>query len=98
VLSDGRFAVFGGGDPNGEATRSCEVLTLDGDGERWKPLPPMHDARMGFASTAIGGCVIVAGGESSITAEVYEEAHGRWRRLPCNIPIPSSHWMGNALM
>jgi hypothetical protein len=35
VLSDGRFAVFGGWGENSEDTASCEVLTLDGDVERW---------------------------------------------------------------
>jgi hypothetical protein len=87
VLSDGRFAVFGGGVNYMFApTASCEVLTLDGDIERWDPLPQMHEARRSFACAAIGGCVIVAGGSESITAEVYEEALGRWRWLPCNLP------------
>jgi hypothetical protein len=87
VLSDSRFAVFGGCDTmNHElVTRSCEALTLDGDDERWEPLPQMHDARKGLACAAIGGCVIVAGGVGSVTTEVYEEALGRWRRLPCNL-------------
>ena len=99
VLSDGRFAVFGGagGYP---PTSPCEVLTLDGDTERWDPLPPMHEARTFFACAAIGRCVIVAGGEGSVTAEVYEKALGRWRRLPCDIPCIA--WelcgMGSALM
>jgi hypothetical protein len=48
------------------------VLTLDGDIERWDPLPPMHEAREYFACAAIGKCVVVAGGEDSFTAEVYE--------------------------
>jgi hypothetical protein len=99
VLSDGRFAVFGGWDTDNEPTRSCEVLTPDGDDERWDLLPPMHEARMGFACVAIGGCVIVAGGDVSVTAEVYEEALGRWRRLPCNIPYDGDlWWMGSASM
>jgi hypothetical protein len=80
-------------------TASCEVLTLDGDIERWDPLPPMHEARRSFAYAAIGGCVIVAGGFGSITAEVYEEALGRWRRLPCSLPHDGQlHVMGSALM
>jgi hypothetical protein len=62
------------------------VLSLDRDGERWEPLPQMHDARHGPACAAIGGCVIVAGGDGLVTAEVYEEALGRWRRLPCDLP------------
>jgi hypothetical protein len=37
---------------------TCEVLTLDGDTERWDPLPPMHEARRNVACAAIGGCVI----------------------------------------
>jgi hypothetical protein len=99
VLSDGRFAVFGGWHDNGGAIRSCEVLTLDGDDERWEPLPPMHEAWFGLACAAIGGCVIVAGGEGSITAEVYEEALGRWRRLPWNLPHETELClMGSALM
>jgi hypothetical protein len=105
VLSDGRFAAFGGWDNNSVATRTCEALTLDGDGERWESLPQMHEARIGFSCAAIGGCVIVAGGEGSITAEVYEEALGRWRRLPCNLPhdhdgfgVWGVSWMGTALL
>jgi hypothetical protein len=99
VLSDGRFAVFGGEDPSESATSSCEALTLDADGARWSPLPPMHEPRCGFACAAIGGCVIVAGGEGSTTAEVYEEGLGRWRRLPCTLPDDSQLcWMGSAMM
>ena len=100
VLSDSRFAVFGGYTGNSAmVTASCEVLTLDGAIERWDPLPPMQEAREGFACAAIGGCVIVAGGEDSITVEVYEEALGRWRRLPCNLPHDGQlRRMGSALM
>jgi hypothetical protein len=78
VLSDGRFAVFGGWDNNGRATRLCEALTLDGDDERWEPLPLLHEPRICLACATIGGCVIVAGGYLSITAEVYDEARRRW--------------------
>jgi hypothetical protein len=34
VLSDGRFAVFGGHDADGTATSSCEALALNADGAR----------------------------------------------------------------
>jgi hypothetical protein len=98
VLSDGRFAVFGG-DASGITTSSCEALTLDADGARWSSLPPMHEPRWGFACAAIGGCVIVAGGVGSTTAEVYEEGLGLWRRLPCSLPHDSQlRWMSSALM
>jgi hypothetical protein len=86
VLSDGRFAVFGGRDASNAATLSCEALTLDADGARWDTLSPMHEPRLGCACVTVGGCVIVAGGGDSITAEVYEEGLGRWRRLPCSLP------------
>jgi hypothetical protein len=83
VLSDGRFATFGGKDNNQVVLASCEALTLDGD-ERWEPLPPMREARSGFTYAAVGGCVIIAGGSTgSTTVDVYEEGLGRWRRLPC---------------
>jgi hypothetical protein len=59
----------------------------------------MHEARKGFACAAIGGCVIIAGGVGSNTVEVYEEALGRWRRLPCSLPHDGGLcWMGSALM
>jgi hypothetical protein len=99
VLSDGRFAVFGGEDDSGANTSSCEVLTLDADGARWSPLPPMHEPRWEFVCAAIGGCVIVVGGLGSTTAEVYEEGLGRWRRLPCPLPHHTQLYiMGSALM
>jgi hypothetical protein len=101
VLSDGRFAVFGGLTDvvagTSTTTTSCEVLTLDEDDERWEPLPPMHTARRGFACAAVVGCVIIAGGDAGGTVEVYEEALGRWRRLPCSLPH-GIRWMGSALM
>ena len=62
VLSDGRFAVFGGSDDEDMPLASCEVLTLDGDDERWEPLPPMREPRIGCICAAVEGCVIVAGG------------------------------------
>jgi hypothetical protein len=83
VLRDGRFAVFegnGGSDNEGNGgaefveTASCEVLTLDGN-ERWEPLPPMREVRSSSTCAAVGGCVIVAGGDTSV--EVYEEGLGR---------------------
>jgi hypothetical protein len=99
VLSDGRFAVFGGHDASGTDASSCAALTIDADGARWSPLPPMHEPRWGFACAAIGGCVIVAGGEGLTTAELYEEGLGRWRRLPCSLPHSGQLlMMGSALM
>lgn len=102
MLSDGRFAVFGGRDNSGTMRSSCEALTLDVGDEQWESLPPMHEPREGFACVAIacGGCVIVAGGTGSTTAEVYEEELGRWRRLPCGFHPHGNHvqWMGSAMI
>jgi hypothetical protein len=99
VLSDGRFAVFGGLDVDTAVPSSCEALTLDVDGERWNALPPMHEGRCTFACAAVGGCVIVAGGFGSMAAEVYEEGLGRWRRLPCSLPFDTKLFCaGSALL
>jgi hypothetical protein len=100
VLSDGRFAVFGGLGINHVPVASSEALNLDGD-ERWEPLPPMREARRNFTCAAVGGCVIVAGGFGSTAAvEVYVEALGRWRWLPCSLPHEGGFlsWMGSALL
>jgi hypothetical protein len=101
VLSDGRFAVFGGltDFATNTPTTACEVLSLSGGNERWEPLPPMLEARAGVACAAVGGCVVVAGGNVSGTVEVYEETLGRWRRLPCSLPPDAgSLWVGSALL
>jgi hypothetical protein len=101
-LSDGRFAVFGGmttAFDSSTSTTSCEVLTLNGDDARWEQVSPMHEARVGVTCVAVGGCVIVAGANISGTVEVYEEALGRWRRLPCSLPdYAGGIWMGRAMM
>jgi hypothetical protein len=101
VLSDGRFAVFGGhlGDiSNYVGTSSCEVLSFGAD-EHWTPLPPMHEMRVSFACAAVAECIIVAGGLGRTSAEVYDEALGRWLRLPCNLPHNGGLFdMGSALM
>ena len=105
MLTDGRFAVFGGMNWSGyneeydqaAHTESCEALVLDNGSERWEPLPPMLEARSGFVRAAVGGCVIVAGGHGLSSAEVYEEATGVWRRLPCDLPRAMSR-MSSALL
>jgi hypothetical protein len=78
---------------------SCEALTLAGSEERWDPLPPMYEARRGFACASIGGCVIVAGGADRNTVEVYQEGLRRWRQLPCRLPDSSgTGFMGSVLL
>jgi hypothetical protein len=114
LLSDGRFAVFGGlGPPSSTSSNSsssssdlatsfmssCEVLTFDAHEERWDLLPPMREARCWSACTAIAGCVIVAGGDGSETVEVYEEGLNHWRLLPCGLPNDSDLcWTGMTLL
>jgi hypothetical protein len=87
VMSDGRFAVLGGGGGASDEPMlsSCEVLTI-GVSTHWEPLPPMHDARTHFACAAMAGCIIVAGGRDRQSAEVFDEFLGRWLRLPHNLP------------
>jgi len=99
VLSDGRFAVFGGMDFHGISIMSCEALTLDAEGARWDVLPPMHERRRSFACAAIGGCVVIAGGTGSITVDVSEKGLRRWRRFPCSLPHDGQLFrMGSALI
>jgi hypothetical protein len=56
----------------------------DGD-EIWHSLPPMHHARCFFACAAVVRCIIVAGGDGTSTAEVYDEALNRWIQLPYEV-------------
>jgi hypothetical protein len=97
VLSDGRFVVLGGMSTNYIDTSSCEALSLGAD-ERWTLLPPMHETRAYFACAAVAECIIIAGGWQRTSAEVYDEALGRWLRLPCNLPYNDVPFMGSALM
>jgi hypothetical protein len=100
VMSDGRFAVFGGRS-NNVVTSSCEALKVGTD-EHWEPLPPMHDSRYSFACAAVAGCVIVVGGRDQATSEVYDEVLNRWLRLPSDLPHAPGHsglWnMSSALL
>jgi hypothetical protein len=98
MMSDGRFAVLSGMS-NGVYTSSCEALMVDGD-EHWHSLPPMHHARCHFACAAVARCIIVAGGHSTLSAEVYDEALNRWIQLPCELPGGNTYLagMGSALL
>jgi hypothetical protein len=102
VLSDDRFANFGGKDASDAITSSCQALTLDADGARWDSIPPMHSPRRGCACAVIGKCVFVIGGVGSRADEVdevYEEGLGRWRHLPCIRPHDSQVYRaGSALL
>jgi hypothetical protein len=95
VMSDGRFAVLGGGGMDGSVS-ACEALVM-GDAAHWEPLPSMHDARYLFACAAVAGCVIVAGGVDRTSAEVYDESLNRWLRLPCDLSNELFS-MGSALL
>jgi len=98
VLSDGRFAVLGGMDNSALLKSSCEALSFGADGH-WTPLPPMHDARVHFACESVAECIIVANGWLRTSAEVYDEALGRWLRLPYNLPHSRGlYFMGSVLM
>jgi hypothetical protein len=97
VMSDGRFAVLGGGSVDGSLS-SCEALVM-GAAAHWETLAPMHDSRFSFACAAVAGCVIVAGGFGCKSAEVYDESLNRWLQLPCDLPYEIVlHSMGSALL
>jgi len=68
VLNDGRFVVLGGANDNDELLSSCEALAV-GDGKLWELMTPMHDARSSFASAAVAGSIIVAGGQGLKSAD-----------------------------
>jgi hypothetical protein len=99
VMSDGRFAVLGGVSNNNGSTSSCEALMVDKDAH-WHSLPPMHYARCYFACAAVARCIIVAGGQGTTPAEVYDEALNRWIQLPYEVPGGNTHLseMGSALL
>jgi hypothetical protein len=99
VMSDGRFAVLGGVNNNGDVTSSCEALVVDDGVAHWEPLPPMHDERTYFACGAVDGCVLVAGGLGCDTIELYDAELKRWLRLPCNLPYDGGlEGMGSAVL
>jgi hypothetical protein len=101
VMSDGRFAVLGGVSYGGDnvSLSSCEALAFDDGVAHWESLPPMHDARHGFACWAVAGCIIVAGGLGRKSAELYDAELNRWLRLPCDLPYESGlAAMGSAVV
>ena len=80
-LSDGRFAVLGGDDGNGEPLSSCEALIVDHDAH-WEVLPSMLVARSYFVCALLAECVAAAGGAGRTpngtrtllrSAEVFDE-------------------------
>ena len=90
VLPSGRFAVLGGGsaDQDGEDRSDGEVY--DPVRRVWEPLPAeMAVSRYGSFAAPVPGGLIVAGGNNDDaidSAELYEEASGRWFRLPHRKP------------
>jgi hypothetical protein len=100
VMTDGRFAVFGG--MNDGALSTCEALSFHGDNyadAHWESLPPMHEAREGSVCATVAGCVIVVGGHPVKSCEVYHQARGRWLRLPCDVPCEEYlERMGSAML
>jgi hypothetical protein len=99
VMSDGRFAVLGGGSNTYVSMSSCEALVVDDGAPHWVPLPPMHDARSRFECGAVARCVIVAGGGDHKSAELYDAELNRWLRLPCDLPyVGGLSGMGSAVL
>jgi len=62
-------------------------------------LPPMHHTQSFFACAAVARCIIVAGEDGTLSAEVYNEALNRRIRLPRRLPGGNTYLaaMGSAL-
>ena len=91
VLPSGRFAVLGGlGTMDVEVRSDGEVY--DPVRRVWEPLPAeMAVSRYGSVAAPVPGGLIVAGGgkdnlDAVDSAELYEEASGRWFALPHRKP------------
>jgi len=90
VLPSGRFAVLGGEGTDGEDRSDGEVY--DPVRRVWEPLPAeMAVSRYGSVAAPVPGGLIVAGGgkdnlDAVDSAELYEEASGRWFALPHRKP------------
>jgi hypothetical protein len=85
VLGDETASVLvaGGAGADGKPLRSAEVY--DAEGRRWRPVAPMHHARVGATATLLTGSdrVFVAGGIGSdgaalASTEVFDIASGQW--------------------
>lgn len=85
VLGDERASVLvaGGAGADGKPLRSAEVY--DAEARRWRPVAPMHHARVGATATLLTGShrVFVAGGIGSdgaalASAELYDIGSGAW--------------------
>jgi hypothetical protein len=76
---------------------SCEALMVDDDEHS---LPPMHHTQSFFACAAVARCIIVAGEDGTLSAEVYNEALNRRIRLPRRLPGGNTYLaaMGSALL
>ena len=99
VMSDGRFAILRGKWFNLRLW-SCEALVFDDNGDaRWMPFPPMHEARVHFASGTSAGSIIVAGGDGLNSTELYDDERNRWFRLSCDLPYESGlTYTGSAVL
>ena len=78
-----------------EASRRWSVVSanpIDPGENRWRPLPPLSIARAEPAVAALGGRLLVAGGDGPsdqelATCESYDLRRGRWRPEP---PLPTA--------
>ena len=96
LLPDGRILVVGGIDAGGNALKSAEIGTVDGDGNvTWEPTAPLGDSRSFHTATVLAnGRVLVVGGRDAQgkdlgTAESFDpfakNSEGKWNGVA---PLP----------
>ena len=88
VAFEGELWVIGG--RWGETGALASVEIFDPASGAWRAGPALNEARSGFGAAAVGGRIVVAGGEilgerpwrALASAEAYDPATAAWARLP----------------
>ncbi|EFJ37065.1 hypothetical protein SELMODRAFT_403983 [Selaginella moellendorffii] len=104
VCVDSKLFVLGGRDPRSwEFLPDVFVLDLTrGCGRRtWQRCAPMATPRSAFACIAVGGKIVVAGGQGDevltlASAEIYDVCANRWEPLP-DLNVPRTECNGGVI-
>jgi N-acetylneuraminic acid mutarotase len=93
LLGNGKVLVAGGGDNAGSGLSSAELFDpAVSSGNPWSSIASMHVVRVGATATLLkDGRVLVAGGDSSGTAELFNPATNTWTYAASLITPRSGH-------